>query len=143
MVGESDEEVFANEDELDLNEDEASVLCRAESKSWSMNRDQKRQQRKDRQLIDRLTMAVETFGSERKLEVPTARLDAISECDKCGERRHWYRQFPKPPRARSLELSSFAHLAPEGRGCGCQQSRRARSRRQTQLCQSYRWQCSD
>ena len=57
MVGESDEEVFANEDELDLNEDEASVLCRAESKSWSMNRDQKRQQRKDRQLIDRLTIA--------------------------------------------------------------------------------------
>ena len=64
VVDESDEEVFANFD-LDLNEEEALVLYGAQCKTWPMNRDQKREQRKDRQITDRLATTDETTGSER------------------------------------------------------------------------------
>ena len=47
-------------------ENEALVLYGAQWKTWSTNRDQKREQRKDRQLTDRVTMAHESSGSERK-----------------------------------------------------------------------------
>ena len=45
----SDEEAFAELERLDL--DGALVLFGAQSNTWSTNRDQKREQRKDRQLL--------------------------------------------------------------------------------------------
>ena len=88
-------------------------------------------------------MADETSSSERKAKIPIARLKAISKCANCGERGHWYRECPKPPCARSLEPSSFTHLASilhtscsEGRGWGCQQPRRARGIREPQFSRS-------
>ena len=62
---------------------------------------------------DRLTMPDETSGSERKLKIPIARLREISMCDNGGERGHWDRECPKPPRARLLEPSLFTHFAPK------------------------------
>ena len=42
MVDKSDEEVFANLDELDMNEEETLVLYGAQPKTCSKNPDQKR-----------------------------------------------------------------------------------------------------
>ena len=82
----SDEEVFTELEPLDLNEEDAFVLFGALSKTWSIDRNQKREQRKDRQLPDRLTMTEEISEPRRKSKILIARLKAISRCANCGKR---------------------------------------------------------
>ena len=105
MISESDEEVFANLDRLDLNKDEALVLCGAQSKTWSVFRYQKES------AIPR------ERDCRRPPSVPTVESAGIGIAS-----------VPSHP-ARSLEPSSLRASCSEGRGCSCQQSRSARSRR--------------
>ena len=74
MVGQSEEEVFANLDKLDLNQKGALVLCGAQSKTWSMNRDHEQEQRQDRQFIDRLAMTDRTQVEDSDCEVPNVEI---------------------------------------------------------------------
>ena len=109
MVGESDEEVFANLDKLGLNEDEALVLYGAQSKTWSMTRDQSESNAR----IDNSPIA------SRGPSVPSAQVED-SDCETEGDvqvcqmrrARTWYHECPTL-RARSLEPPSFTHLAPK------------------------------
>ena len=68
-------------------------LYEAQSETWSTNRDQKREQRKDRQLTHRFKMSDETTGHEfANLQIPIARLTPISMRANCEERGRCYRE---------------------------------------------------
>ena len=120
MVGEPDEEVVANSHKLDLNEDETFVLYGAQPKTWSMNRDQKREERKGRQLADasRWPTKPPVPNESRKFRLRDSwRFRKCAKCARTSESRVSQAIAGQVPGTAILHTS-----CPEG-ASGCQQSR--------------------